>query len=434
VINDTGSFLIVLLVAATAPVLAGTANRLMPKVIVPIAVVELILGAIVGPHGLNAAHQDGTLELLATLGLGFLFFFAGYEIDFDRIRGTPLRLALVGWALSVAIAYTLAGLLAAAGVVISGLLTGSAMSTTAIGTILPVLRDTDQLTGTFGPSMLAAGAIGELGPVLIVTLLLTADSNTASQALLLGVFIALSIITAVASSGAVGRWWGFLERSLNTSGQEPVRLTVVLVFGLVVLASSLGLDVILGAFAAGLIVRLVMKDRTAHRFESKLEAVGFGFLIPFFFIRSGMVLDLGALGAGDGAIVKVPLFLAGFLLVRGLPALVLYRRELGLRDRIGLALLSATQLPLVVAITSLGVEQGNMRESTAVALVTAAVISVLVFPTIAIALRKAGGSPARGDPAQAEAGLAPEAESPTDAGLAPGQGGSAPTDPGLAPA
>jgi Kef-type K+ transport system membrane component KefB len=207
------------------------------------------------------------------------------------------------------------------------------------------------------------------------------------------------------SSGAAGGAWGFLDRSMNTTGQLPVVLTVLLVFGLVLLASSLGLDVILGAFAAGVIVRHVLRGREADRFESKLDAVGFGFLIPFFFIGSGMNLDLAALTSSIGAVLKVPLFLAGFLFVRGLPALLLYRSELSLRDRIALALLSSTELPLVVAITTLGVEQGQMRQSTAVALVTAGVLSVLVFPTVALAIRQPADQPV------AEAETAPVASS-----------------------
>lgn len=417
-IGNTSGFLVVLVVAACAPLVARGATRLIPAIVVPIAVVELVLGAAIGPHGFGAAHLTEPLALLSTLGLGFLFFFGGYEINFHQVGGQPLRLAVIAWGLSVVIAYSLAGALAASGVVISGLLTGSAMSTTAMGTILPVLSDSGQLTGRFGPQMLAAGTVGEIGPVLIVTLLLTSDSNTASQAGLLALFIVLAILTAVASTGAVGRWSKFLNRSMNTSGQLPVRLTVLLVFGLVVLASSLGLDVVLGAFAAGVIVRLVLRHHDVREFDPKLQAVGFGFLIPFFFIESGMNLNLSALGAGDGALVKVPLFVACFLLVRGLPALLLYRAQLGLRDRIALGLFSSTQLPLVVAITSLGLSEGEMRQSTAVALVTAAVISVLVFPTLAIAVRKAGRRPAvvlgpavgagpQKEPAPVEPGLLP---------------------------
>src|ERR1700722_13939623 len=169
-IRDTDSFLIVLAVAAAAPLLAAAAGRTVKSLIIPIVVFEIVLGALVGPHGLKFTHLDETLSVLATLGLAMLFFFAGYEIDLAVVRGQPLRLAVLGWLISVALAYSLAGLLAAGGIVISGVLTGSAMCTTAIGTILPVLRDNDQLGGRFGPAMLAAGAVGELRPVPIVPL------------------------------------------------------------------------------------------------------------------------------------------------------------------------------------------------------------------------------------------------------------------------
>lgn len=387
-ISHTGSFFVVLIVAAAAPLIVAGAGRLLPTFVIPIAVVELVLGAIVGPHALRIATNGEALSIMGTLGLGFLFFFAGYELDFTHMRGPPVRLAALGWALSLVLAYSFAGLLAAVGLVISGILTGSAMSTTAIGTILPVLNDTHQLDARFGPSMLAAGAVGELGPVMIVTLLLTVHASTVSQGLVLALFIVVTIVAALLSSGVIGRAWRFLGESLNTSGQLPVRLTVVLVFALIVLANRLGLDVILGAFAAGMLVRYVLHGRTSHRFESKLEAVGFGFLIPFFFIESGMNLDLSALTTSADALLKVPLFVALFLVVRGGPALLLYRHVLDLRERIALALFSASQLPLVVAITSLGVLQGQMRKTTAVALVTAGVISVLVFPTVAIKVRR----------------------------------------------
>ncbi len=392
-IRDSGSFLTVLAVAAVSPLVAAGARRFSKSLIVPIVVFEIVLGALVGPHGLKFAHLDSTLDVLATLGLGFLFFFAGYEIDLGRVRGRPLTLAAAGWLLSLALAYAFAGLLAAAGVVISGLLTGSAMSTTAIGTILPVLRDNDQLRGRFGPAMLAAGAIGELGPILIVTLVLTTTSDKVSQGLLLGAFVVLTVLAALASSASVKRWWAFIAGSMDTSGQLPVRLTVLFVAALVVLADRLGLDIILGAFAGGMIVRLILTGREVHPLESKLEAIGFGFLIPFFFIQSGMKLDLSALSGGFDAVAKVPLFLLGFLIVRGVPALLLYRDGFDRSERLALALFSSTQLPLVVAITSLGVDQGQMRPSTAVSLVTAAVLSVLVFPTLGIAVRRARPAP-----------------------------------------
>jgi Kef-type K+ transport system membrane component KefB len=395
---DTGSFLIVLGAAAAAPLLAVLAQRPIKSLVVPVVVVELLLGVLIGPQGLELAELGDILEFLGELGLGFLFFFAGYEIRFEVIRGSPLRLAAFGWVLSVALAYAIAGTLEAAGVVISGLLTGSAMATTALGTLVPVLRDTGALSTRLGGFVLGAGAMGEFGPVLIVTLLLSTQSDTAEQALLLCAFVVIALLAAALSSGAIRRHYQFLTTSLETSGQLPVRLTVLLLFALVVIAADLGLDVILGAFAAGVIVRLGLRGREVERFESKLDAVGFGLLIPFFFITSGMGIDLDALTSSAGALLKLPLFLALFLVVRGLPALLLYRRELPRNERAALALFSATALPLVVAITHIGVDQGHMTTSTAAALVGAGVLSVLIFPAAALALRRQGGLAAEPQP------------------------------------
>ena len=352
-----------------------------------------MLGAIIGPDVLGLAEVDEILEFLGELGLGFLFFFAGYEIDFERIRGTPLRLAAFGWLITLVLAYTIAGALAAAGVVLSGLLVGSAMTTTALGTLLPVLRDAGRLETRLGRFVLGAGAVGEFGPVMIVTLLLSTQSDALTQALLLCAFVALAVVAAAISVGAVGRGWHFIERNMETSGQVPVRLTVLLLFALVVIAADLGLDVILGAFAAGAILRLVLKDRELELFESKLDAVGFGLLIPFFFITSGMNIDLTALVSSARALIELPVFLGLFLVVRGLPALLLYRSVLDSRERLSLALLSATQLPLVVAITTIGVDTGNMRASTAAALVGAGVLSVLIYPSLALAIDRGPAKP-----------------------------------------
>ena len=382
--TDTTSFLLVLVAAAAAPVLAAGAGRILPRVVVPIVVVELLLGTLIGPDVLGAARTSDILDFLGELGLGFLFFFAGYEIELGRIRGAPLKRAAAGWLITLALAYALAGGLQAAGVVLSGLLVGSAMTTTALGTLIPVLRDGGHLDSRLGRHVLGAGAVGEFGPVLIVTLLLGTTSGPVTQVLLLVGFTALAVLAALLSLRAVGRSSEFIERHMETSGQVPVRLTVLLLFGLVVIASDLGLDVILGAFAAGAILRLLVEGHEAERFESKLDAVGFGLLIPFFFVTSGMKLDLEALADTPRALAELPIFLALFLLVRGLPALVLYRDVLPAAERRALAFLSGTQLPLVVAITTIGVDGGHMRTSTAAALVGAGVLSVLIYPSLAL--------------------------------------------------
>jgi Kef-type K+ transport system membrane component KefB len=380
---DTSSFFAIVLVAAAAAVTVAV----VPKGFAPpVVVLELLLGILVGPHVLDLAHSDAFIEFFSNLGLGMLFFFAGYEIDFGRIKGRPMRLGAWGWLLSVALAYGLGGMLAAAGVVVSFLYTGSAMATTAIGTLIPILRDNGELKTRFGTYLLAAGGAGEFGPILLVTLVLSTD-GALHESLILLAFVALALVLALGSMRWAPRGWPVLERTFEASSQVAVRLTVVLVFGLVFLASKLGLDLLLGGFVAGMIVRLALRGHELRVFESKLTAVGFGFFVPFFFVTSGIEFDLAALGS-VGAIAKLLLFFSLFLVVRGTPALLLYRGVLGARDRAALAFYSATELPLVVAITTLAIGTGHMRASTAAGLVGAAMLSTLVFPFVGLALRR----------------------------------------------
>ena len=388
---DTSSFLVITIVAATA---ALTVAVLPPRLAPPVVVIELLLGIIIGPQVLDLAQSDNFTEFFGNLGLGLLFFFAGYEIDFGKLRGRPLGLAVAGWLMSLAIAYGIGGALAAAGIVLSFLYTGSALSTTAIGTLIPVLRDAGALRTRFGTYLLAAGAAGEFGPILLVTLVLSAQ-NPVHETFLLLAFASLALAVAVVSVRSAWRGWPLLERTLESSSQLAVRLAVVMVFGLVALAGSLGLDVLLGGFVAGIVTRLALRGREVEVLESKLTAVGFGFLIPFFFVTSGMNFDLDAL-SDTSTLLKVPMFTALFLLVRGTPAMLLYRGVLSARDRVALAFFSATELPLVVAITTIAVDEGHMKTSTAAALVGAAIVSTLVYPFVGLALR-------RGDREQATA-------------------------------
>ena len=365
---------------------AITFAALPSRIVPPVVVLELLLGILIGPEVLDLAQSDGFTDFFRNLGLGMLFFFAGYEIDFERIRGRPLMLAGLGWLVSLALAYGIGGVLAA-GIVLSLLFTGSAMATTAIGTLIPVLRDAGEMPTKFGTYLLAAGAAGEFAPVLLVTLILSGQ-NPAHESLILLAFIALAVVVAVISVRSVGRGWQLVEQTLETSSQAAIRVLVVLVFGLAALASELGLDILLGGFAAGIITAARRAGPRVEVLESKLTAVGFGFLIPFFFVTSGVDFDLDSLLSSAGALLKVPLFLALFLIVRGAPALLLYRGVLAARERFALAFFLATELPLVVAITTIAVEQGHMRSSTAAALVGAAILSTLIYPFVGLALRR----------------------------------------------
>jgi Kef-type K+ transport system membrane component KefB len=380
---DSGSFFAIVAVSAVAAVTVATVpKRFAP----PVVVIELMMGILIGPEILGLAHSDDFVEFFANLGLGMLFFFAGYEIDFDRIKGRPMELGALGWLLSVLLAYGIGGILAAAGVVVSFLYTGSAMATTAIGTLIPILRDNGELKTRFGTHLLAAGGAGEFGPILLVTLVLS-TTNPFREAAILLAFVALALALALVSVRYAWRGWPALERTFETSSQLAVRVTVVLVFGLVLLAGKLGLDILLGGFVAGMIVRLALKGQEVKVFESKLTAVGFGFFVPFFFVTSGIEFDLAALGSAE-ALGKLVLFLGLFLVVRGVPALLLYRHVLAARDRMALAFYCATELPLVVAITTIAIDAGEMKASTAAGLVGAAMLSTLIFPFVGMALRR----------------------------------------------
>lgn len=391
---DASGFLTIVFVAAIASTVAATVG---PRVLVPVVVLEIGLGIVIGPDVLGLAEADEFIEFFASLGLGMLFFFAGYEIDFGRIRGAPLKLAGLGWLLTLVLAYGFAGALSATGLVVSTVFVGSAMATTAIGTLIPILSDAGELRTRFGDYLLAAGAVGEFGPILIVTLVLSTKSAV-GNALILAAFIAVAVVAGVTAVRSVGHGWNLFESTLESSGQLAIRWAIVMVFTLAALASSLGLDLLLGGFVAGIILRLALRGREVDVLESKLTAVGYGFLIPFFFVVSGVKLDVAVLVEDPVQLLKVPLFLALFLVVRGVPALLLYRDVLGRRDRQSLAFFTSTQLPLVVAITTIAIDQGHMRASTAASLVAAAVLSTAIYPLVGLTLRRGSLKPGPEEP------------------------------------
>ncbi|GIK78047.1 MAG: sodium/hydrogen exchanger [Actinomycetes bacterium] len=386
---DTASFLVIGSTAALAATLVTFGGR---WVFVPVVVLELLLGIAIGPDALGLAEADEFITFFSNLGLGMLFFFAGYEIDFDRIRGVPLRLALVGWLVSLVLAYAIAGLLAVAGLVISMVFVGSAMATTAIGTLIPILDDAGELRTRFGTYLLAAGAVGEFGPILLITILFSTDTPLTSGAILI-LFVVIAVFAAVFAVRFVGIGWEKIEGAMETSAQLPVRVSVVLVFALAYLASDLGLDLLLGGFVAGIITRMALRGREVTIFESKLSAIGYGFLIPFFFVVSGITFDVSALVDDPRRAVLVPIFFLLFLVVRGAPALLLYRNALLRRDRAALAFFSSTELPLVVAITTIAVAEGHMRATTSAALVGAAVLSTAVYPLLGLRMRGSRADP-----------------------------------------
>jgi len=386
--NLTTLFLVAL-IAVAAPLVSELPIRLR----LPIVVLEIALGIVVGPHVLNWAEPTGVLAFLGTLGLGFLFFLAGLELDFDELRGSPLQLGVKSWIVSIIVALAVTIALRTTGFVSAPIMVATALATTAIGTLLPILRDSGELKTRFGKLVLGAGAVGELGPVLVVSVVLTREHTTWVQTLLLLAFAGVALAAAMAASQVRLRpIVRLLERTLHASSQLPVRICLLLMIGLVLLANEFGLDLILGAFAAGMVVRLASEGEKGEVLREKLEAIGYGFLVPLFFVTSGIKFNLASLLESTNAMARVPLYVGLFLLVRGAPSLLFYRKDLEKGEHLPFILYISTALPLVVAITDIGVATGRMRSENAAALVGAGIVSVLVFPLLALVLRRRSGA------------------------------------------
>ncbi|MFF0267655.1 cation:proton antiporter [Kribbella sp. NPDC004536] len=377
----------VALVALLAPLLLGLAPRLR----VPAVVLEIVAGIILGPHALGLIGIDLPVQIVALLGLGFLLFLAGLEIDVHRLRGQVLRLAVLGYLVTLVLG-TLTGLgLSAVGWVHSALLLAVTLSATSLGLVVPVLKDAGRSESTVGQFTIAAASVADFAAVLVLSLVFSTEGGSAGERLVMvGLFAVLVAVTGlvIATARRSQRLGGVLLRLQDTTAEIRVRAAVVLLVAFVALAEQFGLETILGAFLAGAVVGLVDRDATSHpRFRIKLEALGYGFLIPVFFVTSGLRLDLGGLLGAPSALVRVPLFLIALLVVRGVPA-YLAVRSLGPRATTATALLQATSLPFIVTATQIGVATGLMTPITAAALVCAGLLSVLVFPAIALALLK----------------------------------------------
>lgn len=384
-----------LVLIAVAAVLGPIIAELTLGLRIPSVVIELSLGIVMGPYVLHLVHVNGLVTALSDMGLTFLMFLAGFELELSRLKGPPIRLAVVGWLMSLALALGIAFILVSTGLALDTLIVGLALTTTALGTLLPIIDDAGVLPTRFGAFLVGIGTVGEFGPVVAVAVLLT-KKDPVITSLLLVAFVVVAAATAVFATRAhPPKLVSLLRRHLYSSSQLPVRISVLTVLLLVYLAFLLGLDVLLGAFAAGIVVRLFTAGDDSEVIKSKLDAVGFGFLIPIFFVVSGVHFDLHILLSRPSALVRLVAFLFIMLIVRGSPALLLYRRTLSRAERVPLALFSATGLPLIVVITTIGTSEGRMLPENAAALVGAGMLSVLLFPAIGLRrLRAAAGSDA----------------------------------------
>ena len=371
------SLFVVALVAALAPLIVG----LIPRLRVPQVVVLIVGGVIVGPQVLGLAEPD-TIELLSNVGLGFLFLLAGYELELALFRQRAGKLAVIAWVASAVLAGVLVGLLASMGLVRAFVPVALGLTTTALGTLLPILRDNNMLRGSFGSFVLAGGAVGEFFPIVAIAVFLGSNGRFFGLLSLLAVAVIALILSLIPRLGRGGRLQQILTEGQGATAQTTLRWTVAMLLLLLLIANAFGLDAVLGAFLAGVVLRR-WAPGDVKSLDDKLDAVGYGFFIPVFFIASGMGLDLRSIVQSPGRLI---LFFVLLLVVRGLPTLLIYRSALPRPQRLELVPLMATALPLLVALSEIGLETGEMLPENAAALVGAGVLSVLVFPSIAVAI------------------------------------------------
>lgn len=379
-----------LLIVVAAGFAAPLALGMAPRFRLPSVVLEIVLGIVIGPAVLGWVEVDEPVEVLSVVGLAFLLFLAGLEIDLGALRGALLRVASLGFALSLALALAAGLALELAGIADEPLLIAVILASTSLGVIVPVLHDSGEVSSRFGQLVIAAASIADFASVLLLTLLFSGESSgVGSKLILLGAFalVIVAVTLAVAGAERSRRVSAALVRLQDTSAQIRVRGAFVLLVGMVALAEQLGLELILGAFAAGAILNHLDSDGGMVRpeFRAKLTAVGFGVFIPIFFVTSGIRFDLDALLGSGAAIAAIPAFVAALLAARGLPALV-YRGQFGRRRVLAAALLQATSLPFIVAATAIGEDLGMIDAATSAGFIAAGLVTVLVFPLAALAL------------------------------------------------
>jgi Kef-type K+ transport system membrane component KefB len=383
--------LIVVVVAFVPPLVLG----FFPRLRLPAIVLEIVLGIVIGPSGLGWVQVDLPIQILALIGLAFLLFLAGLEIDVERLRGRVLRLTALAFVISFAIGIVVGLVLHAGGFIKSPLFIAIVLVSTSLGVIVPVLKDSGNISSDFGQLVIAAASIADFGAIILLSLFFSGKGSTdiAGKLILLAIFGALVVVIGVVIAG-LERFRGIsgvLQRLQDTTAQIRVRGAFVLLIGFVALAENVGLEVILGAFAAGALLSLIDRDRqmTHPEFRVKLEAAGFGIFIPVFFVTTGLRFNLDALFASAGTIAHIPLFLLALLLVRGLPALV-YGRLLGRQKAIVAGILQATSLPFIVAAAQIGMDIGVVSEANGAALIAAGLLSVIIFPALGLTLLRRG--------------------------------------------
>lgn len=381
--SEFASLAIIALIAFLAPVIA----QVIPHKPVPETVLLLLFGALLGPSGAGVIELSAPIKLLSELGLAFLFLLAGYEIDPKMLAGTSGKKGLGTWAASFIFALALIHLhpnIAIGG--IDAVPMAILLTTTALGTLMPILRERELMGTKVGDAVIAYGTWGELGPILAMAILLSTRTGWQTAAIL-AAFAALCIVAALVPKTARKQGhalYRFLEKKADTTSQTLLRGTIMILVALVAFSAMFDIDIVLGAFAAGFVLRFIRPEGNVS-LEAKLDGIGFGFLIPLFFVVSGAKIDLSAIAADPATLVR---FIVLLVAIRAVPIAISLslgktRGEFSTHERASVALYCTTALPIIVAVTSLAVKNGSMDSQTASIMVAAGAITVFLMPLLA---------------------------------------------------
>ena len=357
----------------------------LPRIRVPSVVMELLAGILFGPALLGWIEPGTVVNTISALGVAFLLFLAGLDLDLRLVRGAPLKWGTIGFLVSLVIAVIITRPLGADGTILSPLLISITLCATSVGIVMPVLRDTGQLDSPVGQFTVAGGSVAEIGTIALLGVFFAGPEVNAPVGTLLFAVVAVTAILLLITLRRAMRWRPgrrVFNRLDDTSAQMRVRLAMMMLMGAALLATSFQFEAILGTFLAGIVFGIAIRgDRFEERLRTKLEGIGFGFFVPAFFVTSGLRFDLNGLVLPDD-FTRILLFLAILLAARALPAL-LYLRHLPWRGALATGLLQATNLPFIVVAVAVGTELGRLHEMNATALIVAGLISAVLFPALA---------------------------------------------------
>jgi len=368
-----------------------------PRVRIPSVTLELVAGIIIGPAVLGWIEPGPVVTVMAWIGVGFLLFLAGIELDLHVLKGAPLVRGALGFMLTFALAFALMTPLGAKGIILSPLLVAIMISATSVGILVTVLHDTGRLDTAVGHFTMSGASAAEMGTIGLLGVFFAGKERSAAvSALLLAAVVILAVLLLAALRYTLHWRPGqrIFDKLEESSAQARVRFSVMILLGAATLAMQFGFEGILGTFVAGIVVGIVLRgDRFEHALRAKLRVLGFGLFIPAFFVTSGLRFDLSRV-AGVAELGRAAFFLVALFAVHTIPVL-LYRPFLTWRECLASGLLQSTNLSFIVVAVTVGTEMGQLRGVNGSALILAGLVSALVFPAIATSLL--GGAKERSD-------------------------------------